>query len=434
MKEKVLIVGAGLSGMSCAFQLRKARINPFLIEREMYCGGLASSFNKNGFTFDYSGHLLHLRWPDTTNLVKNLLKDNIVKIKRNSAIYFNGNMVPYPFQANLSFLPEKERNYCVKEFLKAVKKNSVSERNFKEWTISVFGKGISNLFMLPYNEKLWRYPLNKMSLKWMGNFVPVPDSSRIIEGAYSKAKNISGYNGVFFYPLKGAIGALSTALSKKAGLINYGCELVSLKAYKKVAIVKGIGEISYSCLANTSSLKELIERTLDAPDKVKEAAHKLKSNIVYILNIGLRKKVSNHHWLYFPQKEYPFYRIGFYDNFSHFCAPDRKSSLYAEIAVRENESIDLSLSFKEIVNSLKKIGFIKGEEDIEITQWLKASPAYAFYDLERENSLKIINDWLISRDIFSIGRYGAWKYSFMEENIKDGIETGNMIAEKISKI
>jgi len=433
MREKVLIVGAGLSGMSCAFQLRKAGISPLIIEKEAYCGGLAASFNKKGFTFDYSGHLLHLRWSNTTKLIKNLLKGNIIKIKRNSAIYFKGNIIPYPFQANLSFLSDEERNYCVEEFLKALKKNSVSQRNFKEWSISVFGKGISNLFMLPYNEKLWQYPLNEMSLKWMGNFVPVPDPSRIIEGAYSKAKTISGYNGVFYYPLNGGIGALSKSLSKKAGLINYGCELINLKAYKKIAIVNGIGEIPYSYIANTSPLKELIEKTLDAPEKIKKAARKLRSNTVYILNLGLRKKVSSHHWLYFPQKEYPFYRLGFYDNFSPFCAPDSKSSIYAEIAVKQNESIDLSLSLKEVIAALKKIGFIKKDEDIEETQWLKASPAYAFYDLEMENSIRTINDWLNSHGIFSFGRYGAWKYSFMEENIKDGIETGEMISEKILK-
>jgi protoporphyrinogen oxidase len=45
--------------------------------------------------------------------------------------------------------------------------------------------------------------------------------------------------------------------------------------------------------------------------------------------------------------------------------------------------------------------------------------AYVIFDKEREKALKTINEWLNKNNIYSIGRYGAWEYSFIEKNIAD---------------
>ncbi|GAB4032437.1 MAG: FAD-dependent oxidoreductase [Elusimicrobiota bacterium] len=427
MKKRVLITGAGLTGLSCAFEFRRRKKDFLIIEKENFCGGLAASFYKSGFTFDFSGHLLHLRWPETSSFIKGMLKGNILKIKRKSAIYFKGKLVPYPFQANLYGLPPQDRSYCVREFLRTLEDSVPSPKDFKNWTLSVFGKGISKYFMLPYNEKLWQHPLEKMSLGWMGSFVPVPDPSEILKGAYFPSSSSLGYNGLFHYPRRGGIGALSSALSSASGPINYGCELLSVKAFEKKASVRGMGEISYGTLVNTSSLKDFTLKIKDAPESVRQAAKKLKSNRIYILNLGLKKKSPPYHWIYFPQKEYPFYRLGFYDNFSPFSATSGHGALYAEIAVKESETLNTDRAYSSCIRALSKLGFIKDERDILQAQWLKVDSAYAFYDFEREKALQEINSWLLSKNIHSIGRYGAWKYSFMEENIKDGFETARKI-------
>jgi len=57
----VLILGAGLAGLSAALQLGDRDVA--VVERETEAGGLCRSFRKGGFTFDCTGHLLHLRDP-----------------------------------------------------------------------------------------------------------------------------------------------------------------------------------------------------------------------------------------------------------------------------------------------------------------------------------------------------------------------------------
>ena len=106
MHTKILILGGGLTGLSIAYHLEKFGQTDYLVaERESAPGGLCGSIQKNGFTFDYAGHLLHLHTPYGKKLVKKLLKTNLLRQKRKASIYTNKSRVPFPFQANLFALP-----------------------------------------------------------------------------------------------------------------------------------------------------------------------------------------------------------------------------------------------------------------------------------------------------------------------------------------
>jgi hypothetical protein len=53
--------------------------------------------------------------------------------------------------------------------------------------------------------------------------------------------------------------------------------------------------------------------------------------------------------------------------------------------------------------------------------------SYVIFDKDRQASLDIINAFLSKNGISSIGRYGAWEYSFIEKNIKDALELAKKI-------
>ncbi len=437
IKTDVLIIGGGLAGLSAA-RVLQGKKNYLLVEKEAGIGGLAASVEKNGFTFDYSGHLLHLHWKETGDLILRLLKNNHFKLKRNSWIRLKDVEVPYPFQANLYNLPDDIKSECVSGFLEAynTSHNSLATRHsplavshsqkrpevFTHWTRRVFGEGISKHFMLPYNAKLWQYPLNRLTADWCAPFVPMPKPQEVLEAAYLPKRKTMGYNPVFYYPKRGGIRALPEAMAKDLKNIHTGCELQSLDLKRKIAFIKGLGPVKYERLINTMPLKYFVGLIKSPPAGLKAHNARLRHNTVYVLNLGVKGTSVKKHWTYFPEKEFLFYRAGIATNFSRRLAPKGCDSLYIETAT-PGYALNLAAAEKKIFRGLIKGGVIKSEDDIVEKLWLKIPCAYVIYDAARNISLPAIISILADNDISSIGRYGAWKYSFMEESVKEGLET-----------
>ena len=81
----ILIIGAGLAGLSTAYHLN-SKDSYQICEKEGEAGGLCRSYEKGGFTFDYTGHLLHLRDSYTRELVEQLLPGKLKTLNRRASI------------------------------------------------------------------------------------------------------------------------------------------------------------------------------------------------------------------------------------------------------------------------------------------------------------------------------------------------------------
>lgn len=394
----ILIVGAGLSGLSLANFLKK---NFLLIEKEKEPGGLIRSIAISGYTFDYCGHFLHWRSPEVYRLTKEILKDKFQVVERNSAIYEFDRFIPYPFQANLGYLPEKIRRECLLGLKKLSRRPG---KNFLQWATANFGSGIVRHFFRPYNEKLWRIDLRKLTADWCWRFIP-----RVQQQKSSKKY---GYNVYFIYPEAKGIGLLAQGLARHLK-ISLQTEVQEINWQKRYALLSDGRKIYYSYLINTSSLPDFLDRLINLPQEIQVARKKLKANAVYCLNLGTEKVKFSWHWIYFPLKKYPFYRLGVYSNVSPKMAPAGKSSIYIEWSRNPEEKFD----YRQEEKNVQKILSEKFIGKIYLKHWLKIYPAYVIYDFERQSALKVIEKFLNENRIFSTGRYGRWQYSFMEEDI-----------------
>ena len=432
LKTDVLILGGGLAGLAAAKTL-EGKKRYLLAERENRFGGLAATIKKGAFHFDFSGHLLHLRWPETSKLILEALRGNCARIRRDARVYAHKNWTPYPFQANLSGMPDRVKSECVSGFLKAYSAAKAGPGDgsevFSRWTRRLLGEGISRHFMLPYNAKLWQYPLSRLTTEWCAPFVPMPKPEEVIEGAYGKKTEGLGYNTVFTYPKRGGIGALSNALARNSRGLRLGLEVESVNFKKRVAMVRHFGPVYFKRLINTSPLNEFIARAEDAPAAVKRAAASLRHNTVYVLNLGVKGAKTNMHWGYFPGEEFPFYRAGIASNFSKSLSPRGCASFYIEIAT-PGSALDMASAEEAVIKGLKACGLIKSAGQIVEKLWLKIPCAYVIYNRERAEALPVIFDWLKAKKALSIGRYGAWKYSFMEESVKEGLEAAAALLKR----
>lgn len=435
MNKKVVILGAGLSGLSCARHLPPA-LDYGIYEKEPIVGGLCRTVTQDGFQFDYTGHLLHLRQPKIRSLVFSLLKNNLSKISRNSWIYSQQTYSRYPFQANTYGLPANVIKECVLGFIEARLKDNHNKKDrpdFYSWVIKHFGAGIGKHFMFGYNEKLWTVPVKKISAEWLGRYVPDPSLEEVITGALSDQTRRVGYNANFWYPKYRGIQALPQALADT--LKNINLQETADKLYWRDRTVRFFSgrEVKYERLVSSISLADLMRIAIDLPGAIKKEAGKLRYNEVLNINIGVKPALdSDKHWIYFPEKQYPFYRVGYSSNYSHYNHPAGSSSLYLEVAskagslaARNKQQID------QIVNNclakLKQVGILKSNSQISTLNILKISPAYCLYDFNRGQSVRVIREFLVKQGIYSIGRYGAWEYSAMEDALEWGRKTAEIV-------
>ena len=441
MAKKIVILGAGLSGLSAAYHLQslnnlRGEKKYFdIYEKKNKSGGLCRTERKGEFLFDYSGHQIHLKNEYVKGLIKKLLKDNIKSHKRNAWVYVINRYTKYPFQANLNALPKNMRDECLSGFYRASVNNRNKENeeftDFEDWILGRFGEGIAKYFMIPFNKKFWKKDLKEITCTWVDKYIPVPQAEEV-KGRFKEGEEKGyGYNIVFQYPKTGGIQALPDALAKEIKQIKLNMEATRLDLQKKIIEFNNNEKVNYDILISTLPLKELLKATINLPEKIKKAGDDLKFNSVLEINLGLRRKDSSMHWVYVPEEKYPFYRFGYFSNFSENMAPKGKGSIYCEISYKGEEIIDQEKTYRDSVKGLIDIGVIKDESEIIEKNILNMEYAYVIYDKEYKNSTEEIHNFLRSLDVFSIGRYGKWEYSAMEDAILQGRDVINFIKLKI---
>ena len=96
--------------------------------------------------------------------------------------------------------------------------------------------------------------------------------------------------------------------------------------------------------------------------------------------------------------------------------------MYIEVSRRPGARVDLARLENSILAGLRSCGILRSADRLLTRLWLPIECAYVVYDFERTPAVNAILPALRKRGVESIGRYGAWKYSFMEETILDGKE------------
>ena len=431
-KTKTLIIGAGLAGLSTALH---GQGDAIILEAESYVGGKARSEIIDGFTFDVTGHWLHLRDDGIRALVFKLLgKDHFHQIERISRIWSHGVYTRYPYQANVYGLPPEVIKDCIMGAIEADRSLPAEvaladePENFADWIRFYFGEGIARHFMIPYNAKLWGVPATEITSRWCQRFVPRPRLEDIVAGAVGCNAKKMGYNASFYYPRAGGIQTLADALADAVGRgrIFHDQRVIHIDPARKT-VRTASGEIQYERLINTMPLPAFIDALNEVPESVQAARSKLRATEVVYFNAGIKGALGQpDHWIYVPEETWPMYRVGSFSNAVPSSAPDGQSSLYIELSDRETPPEAL---IPKVTEGLIAMGLIKSAEQVLFMHPRRIKHAYVIYDFDYHQSRAEIHAWLGTQNLMSIGRYGDWNYSSMEDALIDGREAAQIIDE-----
>lgn len=431
-----VILGAGPTGLGAAYRLTERGESDFeIFERSHRVGGLATSFeDPKGYTWDVSGHIIFSGYPYFNEFLEKMLgKEGIRRIDRESWIKYEDRYVRYPFQNHLSSLPEQAMLECL---IGLVESQTIDRdrafHNFQEWVLAKFGAGVAHHFMVPYNEKVWSTPLDRMGFYWIAERVSVVNWKKALEAAVRPQVTDWGPNATFGYPAtRGTVGLWLSVLPHIGDRVRYRKRVACVDAEKREIQFSNGTSRSYDRLLTTLPLDAFVARLKHAPDRVREASRALLFNRLFSVGIGLaRPSPSTKNWIYFPNPRTPFYRITYLSNYSPDVVPRGDTSRYCSILTETTYSRFRPLPagdfVKAVLDGLVDEGILESADlaRIESTYLIHAAHAYPIPSVDRDEALGIVQSYLESKDIYSRGRFGSWKYEIgnQDHSLMQGVE------------
>ena len=444
---KILIIGGGPTGLGAAWRLNElGYTNWRLLEANDHAGGLASSFrDEKGFLWDIGGHVQFSHYEYFDALMYDLIsKQKWITHQRESWVWLRERFVPYPFQNNIRRLPREDLARCLNGLVELYKNRSKEPANFKEWILATFGTGIAEVFLLPYNFKVWAFPPEDMNHNWIGDRVAVTDLARVLENLVFERDDVSwGPNQVFQFPRYGGTGAIWRACASRLPQerIKLRSRVQSIEPAAHYVKTTDGQTWDYDILISTVPLRELLVRS--NMDQFLGAAQRgLKYSSANIVGIGLKGRVPDSLktkcWMYFPEANCPFYRVTVFSNYSPDNVPDINNtwSLMTETSESQCKPVDRQSLVHNTIQGLLNTRLIKSEHEVASTWTYRAKYGYPTPGLDRDKVLAQILPTLESRDIYSRGRFGAWKYevSNQDHSFMQGVEVVERLLHGHSEI
>jgi len=422
------ILGGGLSGLTLARLLHERGEKVMVFEAEPGIGGLCRSRTKNGFTFDTGGsHIIFSKDQEVLSFMRRMILKNEQRNNRNTKIFYKGRMVKYPFENGLYELPEDDRFLCISGFIKtliAVEKGTVPlPENFREWIYYTFGPGIAECYLVPYNEKIWKYPAEKMSHHWVDGRIPRPPIEDIIKSAIGIETEGYTHQAVFSYPLDGGIEALVTRIAEPVlPFIRTGFRVSSLKKGSEGWMISnGEETITASRVICTMPVQHLLPCLDSVPETVKDACRSLVYNSLICINIGIRGKLPPVSWMYIPDKDLgKTNRLSFPSNFSRHTAPEGCSAILAEITYQPGDEISILTDNQimgDVIGMLEKMGICTPDQ-VVFSSVERQPFAYVVYDLDYQKNITVVRNYCASQGIPLVGRFAQFEYLNMDGCIR----------------
>jgi len=442
-----LILGAGPTGLGAARRLQELGVHDWqILEAAPEPGGLAKSFlDEKGFTWDIGGHVQfsHYEYFDRA-MVEFLSEDGWLHHQRESWVWMRDRFIPYPFQNNIRRLPPEDLNKCLQGLLQITQHPRPKPHNFREWIDANFGPGFAEVFMLPYNFKVWAFPPEMMNSIWVGERVTVTDLSRVLTNLAHGQDDLSwGPNNTFQFPKRGGTGAIWSACAKRlpAAQINLNARAISIDMGKREVVTASGERFSYEHMISTIPLTELIR--LSGQSHLQPIADRgLLYSASHILGIGLRGKprdeLATKSWIYFPEDNCPFYRVTVFSNYSPYNVPDINAnwSLMTEVSESPHKAVNQCQLLEEVIQGALNTRLIDKREDIVSTWLFRAGYGYPTPGLHRDEALAELIPFFEERGVYSRGRFGLWKYevSNQDHSFMQGVEVVDRLVNGLPEI
>ena len=444
---RIVIIGGGPTGLGAAHRLHELEHeNWVLLERSEQFGGLASTaIDDQGFLWDLGGHVLFSHYEYFDHLLDDLIGDDWVSHIREAWIWTHDRWVPYPFQNNLWRLPEADRKKCIDGIIELQKRPPEKKvETFDDWISCSLGEGIADVFMRPYNFKVWAFPPDELSAGWVGDRVATSNLEKLVQNIETQTDDVGwGPNSTFRFPASGGTGRIWSALAERLPDSNLktSTTVKSINPKEKTVLCDSGERYDYDTLISTVPMNELLMLLTDNT-MFEDKRNSFRWSSTHVVGIGLQgnpqEELRQKCWMYYPEPNVPFYRVTVFSNYApaNVPSPGEQWSLLCEISESEMKPVDHSTVINDTIQGLQRVGLIDNPDQI-ISRWNTFLPyGYPTPFLGRDELIESIEPLLRSMNIYSRGRFGGWKYevSNQDHSLMQGVEAIDQILLKKNEI
>lgn len=447
MKYDYIILGAGITAMSCALRLKQKDSDStiMIIEKRPVSGGLSRSISYKEWTLDLGPHRIYTPYKKVDKYIKDLLGEELLTVKRSSAMYLHGKFVHYPFQmANLisSLPPLRAIQYFfsflthkIHLFRQPVNSPGriLQEFSYTGYLESRFGNKIARDVFYPYAGKVWGLEPENLSSWILKKRISSPNLGVLLCSMFSKKKKEALVRKDFNYPRSG-MQQMIDAMEKQCrdnGIefsLNDEVLHINRKAQHwevQTDNTKRNAQRVISTLPVTDMMELTSNRFTREDKKLQQSFKSLYYRKIFFVYIFVNKSVKNYKsWYYFPGKDLIFSRISNLKLFSSDIGPADKTVLCCEVPLSMSDAPDPETS-QFVIRDLERTGLVK-REDVEDIYCHSEPYCYPVYDLIFEAKLKIIFQYLARLTNFiSTGRQGLFHHNNIDHSILMGWATAD---------
>lgn len=456
-KNNVVVLGGGIAGLTAALRMLELGIPVTVIERENEVGGLSRTLSYKNYLFDFSAHRFNSDNPNVLKRFKLLVGKHCIKNKKKSYIQYWNQYFTYPPKA-IELIKKMPVKILVPSaidfFISLIKKgfNKQPILSFQDWTRASFGKTLSQQLNEKYAEKIWKTPSDQLSCDWasirIGKFNLVNFLIALfLPGYYKKVYTNKDPDADSFYYCDEGIGLLPRRMEEK--IIEKGGLVLRKSIVTRIIKKNNNYQITYSQNGHLKTISSKIVFSsipLDIltsiinptpPKIVQGSVKKLGYLGVIIVNVLINKnRVTDAHWIYFPERNTIFNYIVEFKNWSNKMTPPNKTSLSANITCRLNSKLwkmnDIQL-IEQVINQLQELSLI-GKKDVIDSFVYRLPYAYPVMLVGYRDNLERIKRYFQSLPNFHLlGRTGNFDYANADIVMEKSIDLVDKIFKNLPK-